>query len=47
MSRNIAFGSCFCLEGNGYGVVVRTGDLTYMGTIAHSTLSTEAPKTIL
>lgn len=36
-SRNIIFNGCLCLEGNAYGIAIKTGDNTYLGIIAQQT----------
>ena len=33
-SKNIIFNSCLAVEGEGYGIVIRTGDKTFIGSIA-------------
>ena len=44
-SRNIAFFSTNILEGKGKGIVVRTGDKTYMGSIAGLVSNLDAMQT--
>jgi len=34
-AKNIIFNSCLILEGEGLGIVVRTGNKTFIGSIAN------------
>lgn len=46
-TKNLLFNGCFCLEGSAVGVVCRTGDNTYIGTIARDVLTTKGVETTL
>lgn len=46
-SRNIIFNGCLCLEGNAYGVAIKTGDNTYLGIIAQQTAQIQTGDTPL
>ncbi|CAB3410979.1 unnamed protein product [Caenorhabditis bovis] len=41
---NIAFNGSFCVDGEGYGVVIRTGEATVIGQIARLTIGQEDTK---
>mmetsp|Transcript_875 Transcript_875/g.1102 ORF Transcript_875/g.1102 Transcript_875/m.1102 type:complete len:1011 (-) Transcript_875:34-3066(-) len=44
-TKNIAFYTTFCKEGTGTGIVIATGDRSYIGTIASLASNTEAVET--
>ena len=44
-SRNIIFNGCFCLEGSAMGVVINTGDRTFLGLVAAQTTKTKGEET--
>ena len=44
-SRNIIFNGCFCLEGSAMGVVINTGDRTFLGLVAAQTTRTKGEET--
>ena len=46
-SRNIIFNGCLCLEGSAMGVVIRTGDETFLGLVAQQTSNIETGDTPL
>jgi sodium/potassium-transporting ATPase subunit alpha len=46
-SRNIIFNGCLCLEGSATGVVIRTGDETFLGLVAQQTSNIEVGDTPL
>lgn len=46
-SRNIIFNGCLCLEGNALGIVIKTGDETFLGLIAQQTSEIGTPQTLL
>lgn len=46
-SKNLCFFGTDCDAGNGYGVVVRTGDGSAIGEIASGTINTETPDTLM
>ena len=41
-SKNIIFNGCLCLEGNAYGIAIKTGDNTFLGIIAQQTAQIES-----
>ncbi|CZR14537.1 Cation-transporting P-type ATPase N-terminal domain-containing protein [Caenorhabditis elegans] len=43
-SYNIAFNGSFCVDGEGYGIVIRTGERTVIGQIASMTLDQKEQK---
>ena len=44
-SRNLIFNGCFCLEGGAIGVVINTGDRTFLGLVAAQTTRTKGEET--
>lgn len=46
-AKNVVFNSCLVVEGEGYGVVIRTGDATFIGSIAKQSSATTVPMTTL
>jgi sodium/potassium-transporting ATPase subunit alpha len=46
-SRNIIFNGCLCLEGSALGVVIKTGDETFLGLVAQQTSKIGNPPTLL
>ncbi len=46
-SRNIIFNGCLCLEGSAFGVVIKTGDETFLGLVAQQTSKIGNPPTLL
>ena len=46
-AHNVVFNSSMCVEGEGFGIVIRTGDDTLIGQIAKLTTSTTTQQTTL
>jgi len=46
-AKNLVFYGTFCLQGNGEGIVIRTGDATMVGQIAKAATDFKKPKTTM
>lgn len=46
-SRNIIFNGCMAVEGQAIGIVIKTGDNTFIGKIAKQTTIINSPLTSL